>query len=248
MENSELLYDKLRDLYSKEGTRQDSISKGLAIEKIVNRLMADVVSPYDLKLDMVYGKNRFDGGVSLGRGKILLYEIYLGSIPWFDYNLIFETIMGIHFLRRTYLLNIAYSFSEQDRIRIQELVNRIRTSSIKVCFVDYETLMTLHKFSNRIHKEDSGDTRKAKVLFLEKLFESSGLVSSSIFEDALVYAEDHYSFEVGSARAEYSQSVILEEPLVAEERLGKLEEMAQNLLDKIRELKDELKKKQYSTR
>lgn len=242
------MYDRLRGLYSKEETKQDSISKGLAIEKIVNRLMADVVSPYAPKLDMTYGTNRFDGGVSLGRGKTLLYEIHLGSIPWFSYSHIFEAIMDAHLVRRTYILNIAYSFSEQDRKKIEELIHRIRTASTKVCFIDYETLMALHKFSNRIDKEDIGDLRKVKVLFLEKLFMSSGLISSSIFEGALAYAEDRYSSEVESAKAKHPQTVVLEEPLVAEERLRRLEEMAQNLLYEIRGLKDELKRKQYLTR
>jgi hypothetical protein len=238
MENSELMYKQLRDLFSGKEPKRDSISKGIATEKIVNSLVSDVVSPFKQELDVTVGKNEFDGEVQIGKGKTILYEIQLGTPARYVYNRILEIVKSRYFTKKTYILIIAQSFMHEDKLRIEELCERIRPNKTAVRFIDFETLIALHKFSHKIEKPDPRDTRTLKRLFFEKLFEGRPIITEELFSNALSFAEEAYPLEISVGSAARLQIVTIREEY--EERIRRLEQMAQELLGEIRALRMDL--------
>jgi|GEM_PF-1296414 len=201
MENREELYKNLENLYSGKDGRYDSVSRGYEIEKLVKLLMNDIVSPLKHKLNVRIGKNEFDGEVIIGKRKLILYDIFVGNLSRFRYERFSYLVRTAYFPRKTYFLIIARSFSKQDKERIQELTERIATKKVKLCFIDYKVLISLHRFSSKMKVEHVEKYLKTvKSLFLEKLFESDSITHESLFDSALSYALDLNRLQTRHAR------------------------------------------------
>ena len=243
MRGNEEIYTRLRNLYSGKDIAYDSFRKGRAIEELVNSLIKDIVNPCSQELHMRYGKHEFDGEVVLGKGNTILYEIYGGSLSMFRFNNLLDIARSTYFPKtRTYLVNIARRFSKLDRERIYELTERIATSKVKLCFMDYEVLISLHRFSADIQADNAERGLKTmKRLFLSKLFDSDSIINKKLFQSALSFAKNRYRFEIPArARPAYLPARIPIDLKLLERRMTDMEKLLLEALSEIRQMRKEL--------
>lgn len=244
MEQWEIKYDELRNLYSKVDTKLDSIGKGIATERIINDLLRDIAKPYKIDLNITLGKSEFDGRIALGPAKNILYEIELGVLPKFKYYRILSDIPKAHFPGKTYFLIIAYRFSQDDKIRIEELTHSVYQTYASVSFMDYETLIALHKFAPKINANDEQELKLKKRLFLERLFQSTAMVTQSYFSGAISYAEERLLNKYSASKPITTQQALIIQSGRYVERIEKLERITRELLNEIQALKDYIRNKE----
>lgn len=243
MNRDEDIYTKLRNLYSGKDASYGSLRKGKEIEELVNSLIKDIVTPFDQKLRVRLGKHEFDGEVVLGRGYTLLYEVFGGSLSRFRFDNLFDVARNTYFpRRRTYLLTMARAFSKRDRERIHILNEKMLTTKVKLCFMDCEVLISLHRFSSYIQADNAEKGLKTmKRLFLSKLFESTTIINRKFFQSALSFAKNRYPFEIMEPAHAYARAGIgFEiEPTytLLEDRLAALEKLILEALEEIRQLR-----------
>jgi len=193
MERNEESYEKLKQLYSRR-IEYDSFSKGYEIEKLVNSLIGEIVSPYKQDFEAKTGKYVFDGWVKIGGGRSIYYEIHSGNLSAFRYERLLDFVRSTYFPRKTYLLIIARSFSDKDEERIEKLVNSIRTNKIKLGFMGFEELISLHRFSSNLQtRTPDKELKTLKKLFLEQLFEYRPIINKRLFDEALTSARQHFN-------------------------------------------------------
>jgi hypothetical protein len=236
-------YNELRSLYSKVDTKQDSISKGIATEKIVNELLCDIVKPYRQDINFSTGDRRFDGRIVLGQTRSILYEIELGVLPKFKYYRILNDVSRGKFFGKNFFLIIAYKFAEDDKTKMEELIDNSYRYDSPVSFMDYETLIELHEFVSRIESENEQELKFIKKLFLERLFQTAAIIDKSCFLTALSNAKERASIKFNKSEPALSQNVIVQSSKY-DERLDRLEQIARNLLEEIQALKYDLKNKE----
>ena len=196
-------YEALRNLYSEKEAKYDSFSKGYEIEKLVHFLIEDLATPLTHKSRVRIGKHEFDGQVLLGRGKSIFYEIYIGYLSKFRYDRLLDLARTTYFpYGRNYLLIVAREFSNQDKKRIEKLTGKIATEKMRLCFMDYEVLISLHRFSSNIQtKIPKKELREIKKLFLEQLFKYYPIINERMFDEALTSAKQQFS-EIKEAKME----------------------------------------------
>lgn len=246
MNRDEETYTRLRNLYSGKDITYGSLRKGKEIEELVNSLIKDIVNPFDQKLRVRFGKHEFDGEVVLGKGYALLYEIFGGSLSRFRFDNLFDIARNTYFpRRRTYLLSIARTFSKRDRERIHKLDEKMLQTKVKLCFMDYEVLISLHRFSSDIQGDRAERGLKIiKRLFLSRLLDSATIINRNLFQSALSFAKNRYSSEVLVAMDAYARapSRIIMEPGLYEDRLEALEKLILEALEEIRQLRKDMHK------
>jgi hypothetical protein len=210
----------------------DSLSKGYQIEKVVNLLIQEIASPLIQKKNVVIGKNEYDGEIFLGKGKTLLYEIFAGNLSSFRYQSLLDLLRETYFPYKTYLLIIARSYSSADRKIIGTLGEKIISSKVTLCFMDYRTLISLHRFSSNIQKENVVEHLKIiKRLFLEYLLSSESIISETSLKKSLSMAMNRMPFEL--------QEVYAHAPsLPSSSRISA--QFLQNLEDKMSQILHEL--------
>jgi len=240
LEEWERTYANLRDIYSGKDKKYDSLGKGREIEKLVNLIMTDIAKPLTQKLNLRLGKHEFDGEVVLGKGKTVLYEIYLGNLSGFRYDSILDLVRSTYFPRKkTYFLNIARSFSAEDEARIHKLVEKLVTKKVKLCFIDHNVLISLHQFSSKMEVDDAEKGLKImKRLFLGALFESDSIIREDLFDSAFSFAKDRYFFEIQEPSVAFGAG--LATPRRYEQRLQELESLLKDALNEIRELRRDI--------
>lgn len=243
MNRDEKIYTKLRNLYSGKDITYGSLRKGKEIEELVNSLIKEIVNPFGQKLRVRLGKHEFDGEVMLGKGHTLLYEIFGGSLSRFRFDNLFDVARNTYFpRRRTYLLSIARTFSKRDRERIYKLDEKMVTTKVKLCFMDYEVLISLHRFSSDIQADSAEKGLKImKRLFLSRLFDSATIINRKFFQSALSFAKNRYPFEIRETVDVYATSRIIRSELF-EHRLAALERLILETLEEIRQLRKDMHK------
>jgi len=133
------------------------------------------------------------------------------------------------------------SVEKKDKTRIDSLVLKIATERVKICFIDYRTLISLHEFSSTIETEhNEKDLKVLKRLFLENLFESAPFISEELFDIALSSALDRYYFELQEPHIRERPSVRHPRAILNERRLQSLEKLLEEILFEIRALREEL--------
>jgi hypothetical protein len=257
MEEWEEAYSKLTGLYSREDTNYgETMTKGHEIEKIVDTLIQDLVKPFNQKIRVKYGENEFDGEVVLGKGKSMLYEIYSQPFLGFRYDSLLSRIRNTYFSRsRTYFLVITKSL-EKNEEKVSTLTQKImkETDKVKLVFMDYNALISLHRFVSSNLRDADLDLKTVKFLFFTKLFEDNTVLNADLFSAAMSSARDEYSVQIqkyepsafSPAARIPPQQVIIEESkreISIEEELHELEKLLMHAIDEIRRLRRNLAEK-----
>jgi hypothetical protein len=246
LEDNNTVYDKLRDLYSKKSSL-DSLTKGVAIEDIVRKLLRDIVDPFPENEDAAFFNRRFDGLISLGRGIDIIFEIKLGTLPDFELQRLMNYFFDIK-LGRKLVLFIAYGLSSNGK----SIFNKFKEKGLPISFIDFENLIELHKFVRyNIRADNSRILKVKKKYFLEELLKESNILNESFFNAANINAV--HRFEESSAiklaptsalktklATSYTDSFAFETALKEEydKRLEKLEHLARNLMEEIQALRE----------
>jgi len=209
---------------------------------LISVLIAEIVSPYKQESQVKIGKHVLDGRVKIGRGRSILYEIFVGNLSAFRYDSLLDLVDSMYLPRRTYFLVIARSFSEKDKERIHNLTRMIEMKKVKkMCFLDYEVLISLHRYCSDIDFSSlREDLKTLKRLFLENLFEYSPIVHEESFERVLIYARQQYDLIMAPALKAPGLEIPakLEERYEIDERkLRDLEELLEKALHEIRALR-----------
>jgi hypothetical protein len=245
MDSAKQSYDKLREFSSGKEIPYDSLKKGYEIEKLVNLLIKEIVSPLAQKTRVKIGKSEFDGEVRIGN-KTMLYQTFAGSLSKFRYRGFLDLLRATYFPYKTYVLIIAQSFSHDDKTMIEDLVERMVTDKVKVSFIDYEVLISLHEFSSVIPtKHRDKDLKAIKKLFLEYLLSLDSIVNRKSFDKALCTALDRLPFEIQEPAAHGAESPGTWR--ITEQRLRNLENTVDRILREIQNLRRELRSKSVST-
>jgi|WetSurMetagenome_2_1015567.scaffolds.fasta_scaffold53269_4 hypothetical protein len=237
MDDVNVVYDKLRNLYSKE-TSLDSLTKGEAIEGLVRKLLSEIVEPFLEDENVAIFNRRFDGRISLGRGKEIIFEIKLGYLPGFELLKISNYFYNLDTqFKKPMFLFIAYGLSDSGI----DVLKKLREKRFPLSFIDFENLIELHKFVRyNIIAPDSHVLKIRKKFFLEALLENNILTEPS-FKKANSMAtnrfEDSQSTKIVCSKASYDNNSYFKEHY--DERLDKLEYLARSLLDEIRNLKEQ---------
>lgn len=248
--NKETTYERLRILGSSSEPSLDSISRGHAIEEAVNSLLASITKPFSQILNVTIGKYQFDGEIALSRGKTILYEVSFGRLSEFRYEKFIDAARGARFFKKAYFLMIANDLSKTDVTDLRKSVHSL-TPGRRVCFIDYETLISLDKFAWKMEAENSDkDLKLVKRSFLEELFESDIIVSEQSFINALSNALNQYAYEKQNVPRRYledqsnahadSSTFSIEKASLFGQRLDELENTMQKLLSQIRSIREEL--------
>jgi hypothetical protein len=246
-----MTYERLRKLSSSSEPSLDSISRGQAIEEAVNSLLASITKPFSRTLDVTVGKYRFDGEIAMTRGKTILYDVSFGRLSAFRYEKFIYAASSAFFFKKAYFLMIANDLSKTDVMPLKELAQGL-TSGRRVCFIDYETLISLDKFVLKMESENSDkDLKLVKRLFLEELFQSDVIVSEPCFSSALSRALNQYAYKnqgmqrihLGDERIVQTHPFALspEEASLYWQKLDELENTVHQLLSQIRSMRNELK-------
>jgi len=245
MNDAKQLYNRLREFSSGKEIPYDSLRKGYEIEKLVHVLMKEIVSPLPQKTRVRIGKSEFDGEVRIGNKK-MLYQLFAGSLSKFRYRSLLDLLKATYFPYKTYVLIIAQNFSNDDKIMIEDLVNRKSTDKVKISFIDYEVLISLHEFSSAINMEYKNKNVKAiKRLFLECLLSLDSIINRKLFNKALSTAMDRLPFEIKALAAHEVGS--LDFGRITERRLRTLEDKVDRILLEIQNLRRELRSKGAGT-
>ncbi|MGD6933341.1 MAG: hypothetical protein ACQCN5_03955 [Candidatus Bathyarchaeia archaeon] len=240
MEDVDILYDKLRN-FSKI-SNQDSVSKGIVTEKIVNQLIGDIVEPFKQNTRENFDNIEFDGEVTLSpKTKRLFYEIKLGTIPHFMVSRILEKVSNLNYNRNTFFLIIADNFPQMDQDYISSLIKFKEIKNGRIAFIDYTTLIALHQFSIKLNNEYKEDKR-FKLCFLQRLFAENLFISKDSFQNAFDFSKNIFPAQPS---AQVVQVEVIEPRSLNqnyyEERINRLEDLALSLLEEVRKFKKELK-------
>jgi len=232
-----MVYDKLRDLYSKKSSL-DSLTKGVAIEDIVRKLLRDIVDPFPENENAAFFNRRFDGLISLGRGVDIIFEIKLGTLPDFELQRLMNYFFDIK-LGRKLVLFIAYGLNNTGK----SILNKFKEKGLPISFIDFENLIELHKFVKyNIRADNSRILKVKKKYFLEELLKESNIIDESSFNIANLQATKRFEKFSKNRVSNYSEQSTVVEPVFEEyynERLEKLEHLAKELLDEIHALKEQ---------
>ncbi len=241
MDNAEELYDKLRKLSSGEEASYDSLNKGTEIERIVTRFMEEIASPLTHERTIAIGKKSFDGGIRIGH-KTILYQISAGNLSAFRYRILLDMLGSTYFPFDTYVLTIAQSFSPNDRKLVYGLFEKVVSHKVRASFIDYDTLISLHRFSSEILKRHADEDLKAiKRLFLESVLNWNLIVSKKSFDKALSKALDRLPFEKQEPTSHEIQ--IADTYRMTDWRFDTLENKIDVILAEVQKLRSELKQK-----
>lgn len=248
------LYNELWDLYQGKKESPDSINKGERIAEIIYSLLDDIAYPLPVSKEQRIGNLIFDGEINLGTGHKAFFDIHIGSFSIFRYFNSFETGLNNLFSNKNHLIYIAHDFPKTENKYLNEIIKQ-DSAKPTITFIDYSTLISLHKFneerimSARQHK---GHMRQLKKLFLQNLFNSARPQLSVIsFNESIVHAEDSITEKIKS-ESKYSdvsqerQNVYIIEEQDFEERLRRVEELADLLFKEIRALREVSAKRQIS--
>jgi hypothetical protein len=198
-----MMYERLRILGSSSEANFDSISRGKAIEETVNSLLASITKPLSQTLNATIGKYQFDGEIAISRGKTILYEVTFGRLSAFRYEKFIHAASSAYFFKKAYFLMIVNDLSDTDVMGLRKLAESL-TSGRRVCFMDYETLISLDMFVLKMESENSAkDLKLVKKLFLEELFQSDVILSEPCFRDALSHTLDQYAKESQNVQRVY---------------------------------------------
>ena len=249
--DKETTYERLRILGSSSEPSLDSISRGHAIEEAVNSLLASITKPFSRTLNVTIGKYQFDGEIAISRGKTILYEVSFGRLSEFRYEKFISAASSAYFFKKAYFLMIVNDLSKTNVMGLRKLAQSL-TSGRRVCFIDYETLISLDKFVWKMESENSDkDLKLVKRLFLEELFQSDVIVSEPCFRNALSHALNQYAYKNQSVQRVYledrsiaqahSLTLSPEKASLYGQRLDELENTVHQLLSQIRSMREELK-------
>lgn len=231
-------YRDLEKLYCEEEKEIDNLTRGFKIRKLVDSIVRDLINPLWQEFNVTIEKNMFDGRIVIDKDKTILYTIYIGDISETRYPSILDMIRTTEFPGTTYFLFIGHSFSDLDKKTISGLTREIDKTKVRMCFLDYKALISLHKYSSKIQIDHAdGELKPFKGLFLERLLGLDLIISQKLCNDVCCSAMKHFYLELQKPLEEYKHT---SEPKMSEQRLQNLERMLLNMLGEVRAIKAEL--------
>jgi len=206
---SEELYRRLKRLYcdAEEEGEIDGLNRSSEIHKLVNSMIKDLADPLQQELNATVQTNMFDGKIDIDGEKILLYKTYRGNIPERRYKSLLDMIRTFDSAKTTFFLFIARSFSDQDKKIISGLKEEVDKAKVRMCFMDYKALISLHRYNSKIYIDhDNEESKLFKGLFLENFLKLYLMISQTLFDDAWLSTVKQFHLKLQEPRARKAKS------------------------------------------
>jgi len=206
---SEELYRKLKRLYrdAEEEGEIDDLNRSSEIRKLVNSIIKDLADPLQQELNATVQTNTFDGKIDIDGEKILLYKTYMENIPQRRYKSLLDMTKTFDSAKTTFFLFIARNFSDQDKKIISGFKEEVEKAKVRMCFMDYKALISLHRYNSNIHIDhDDEESKLFKRLFLENLLKHDLMISQTLFDDAWLSTVKQFHLKLQEPHARKAKS------------------------------------------